>query len=152
MYEVDRPRPILASVICFYEAVIVFFALLGFAFIHALRIVNPARTDIPTPPLMLLLNWLGYACAVAIVITLWQMRREAYYLAAIRFCLSLAGIVYSFTHPRNMIRVGYVGRPTPNLHAFGALGIMIIVISLSINAAIAFYVGDVTRPIYGSER
>lgn len=152
MSEVDRPRPILASIICFYEAILVFFALLGFAFIHALRLVNPARTDLPTPPLMLTLNWLGYAMAAALVVALWQMRREAFYLAAARFGFSLAGYIYSFTRPVSVIRVDRANQAHVNMHAVGAVAIMVVVISLSISAAITFYVGDITRPVYGIRR
>ena len=151
MNEVLRPRPILASVICFYEVIMVFLALMGFAFAHAMRIANPLRIRVPDSPLRLTITWVGYALAIAIAVTLWQMRREAFYLAAGKLCLVLLGIGYSFAHP-HVARVGRAGQTHVNMQALGAVGIIIIVISLSINAAITFYIQDITRPVWGIRR
>jgi len=87
----SRPaRPLLATVICVYEVSIVVLALV---LPSVLRHFNPiaAHPTVthPPSPLQAASGWLSYALAVAAAIALWQMRRLAFVLLAVRFALSL---------------------------------------------------------------
>jgi hypothetical protein len=153
MTEVSRPRPILATIICIFEVAIVFLALMGLAFAQVLRAANPSLAAVHTSPTRMTLSGLSYILSIGIAITLWQMRREAFYLAAAKLAIVLLGIFFQFMHPARMARVSRVTvHARANMQAVGAIAIIIIVISLSISAAITFYIYDVTQPRYGSVR
>jgi hypothetical protein len=152
MSELERPRPVLATVICIYEGILVFFGLLSIAFLAVGRAVNPSLASTDRSVLRSVLPWIAYLLAIGIAITLWQMRREAFYLAATRLGLSVLGTAWAFIHPTHVARVSRVGQPQINMHAVGAVTILFAVIVLSINAAITFYIQDITRPMYGAER
>jgi hypothetical protein len=153
MTEAHRPRPMLATLICIFEVAIVFLALMGLAFAQVVRSANPSLATVQTSPMRMAISWLAYLLSIGIAVTLWQMRRESFYLAAAKLGLSLLGIFVQFMHPA---RIAHVSRVTvharANTQAIGAIAVLFIVISLSISAAITFYIYDVTQPRYGSVR
>jgi hypothetical protein len=151
MTEVSRPRPVLAIVICIYEALIV---LIG-GFLSAIALVLRAgkASDVHAPLLKVALSWAGYALALGIVVTLWMMRREAFYLAATRLVLGLLGLAYSFIHPVHLPSVARPrGGPPMDMHLLIVLGIVVEVFFLAISAAITFYIQHITKPTYVVEQ
>jgi hypothetical protein len=152
MTEVRQPRPVLASVICVYEALIVLFGVLGFITSHLLRSASASAAAVQTSALSLVLPWIGYALALGIAVTLWQMRREAFYLAAARFGLGLLELAYFFIHPVHIAPIARPGGGPPiNAQGFVVVGILIDVFFLAISAAITFYIQHITKPIYIAE-
>jgi len=151
MPELTRPRPALAIVICVYEALIVVFGVFGFAMravVHSMRTSAAPQTSALTTALSLL----GLLLALGIAITLWQMHRSAFYLAATRFGLDLLGFVYLLIHPITIPTVNQAaGQPQLPMHAIAAATIVVEVIFLAINAGIAFYAHYVTKPFYLTE-
>ena len=148
MPEVARPRPALAIVICIYEALIVLFGLLGFAMRAVTRGLSTSAAAVPTSALTTALSLLGILLALGIAITLWQMSRNAFYLAAARFGLDLLGFIYLLVHPIAIPTVNQAaGQPQLPMHAIAAAAIVVEVIFLAINAGIAFYTHYVTRPV-----
>jgi hypothetical protein len=149
MPELPRPRPALAIVICIYEALIVVFGLLGFAMRAVTRSLSTAAAALPTSALTTALSLLGILLALGIAVTLWQMSRNAFYLAAARFGLDLIGFVYLVVHPIAIPTLNKTaGQPQLPMHAIAAAAIVVEVIFLAINAGIAFYAHYVTRPLY----
>jgi hypothetical protein len=149
MPEVTRPRPALAIVICLYEALIVVIGLFGFAFHVAF---HSARTSAATSALTTALSLLGWLLALGIVITLWQMSRNAFYLAATRFGLDLLGFVYLLVHPIPIPAMNQApGQPHISAHAILGAAIAFEVVFLLINGGIALYTHFVTKPVYSPE-
>lgn len=149
MPELTRPRPALAIVICIYEALIVVFGLFGFAMRAVTRGISATAAAVPTSALTTALSLLGILLALGIAVTLWQMSRNAFYLAATRFGLDLLGFAYLIIHPIAIPTVNQAaGQPHLPMHAFAAAAIVVEVIFLAINAGIAFYAHYATRPIY----
>jgi hypothetical protein len=147
MTEVSRPRPALAIVICIYEALIVLIGLFSSAMALAIR--AGSATAVHTPLLTMALSWVGYALALGIAVTLWMMRREAFYLAATRLVLGLLGLVYVLIHPVHIPPVARPGGGPPmDMHMFILLGIAVEVFFLAISAAITFYIQHITKPVY----
>ena len=149
MPELARPRPALAIVICIWEALIVVFGLLGFAMRAVTRGMSTSAAAVPTSLLATVLSVLGILLALGIAVTLWQMSRNAFYLAATRFGLDLLGFVYLLIHPITIPNVNQAaGQPQLPMHAIAAAAIVIEVIFLIVNAGIAFYTHYVTKPVY----
>jgi hypothetical protein len=149
MPELVRPRPALAIVICIYEALIVLFGLFGFAMRAVARGMTTSAAAVPTSVLTTALSVLGLLLALGIAVTLWQMSRNAFYLAAARFGLDLLGFVYLLIHPITLPTVNQAaGQPQLPMHAIAAAAIVVEVIFLAINAGIAFYAHYVTKPVY----
>jgi hypothetical protein len=149
MPELTRPRPAFAIVICIYEALIVIFGLFGFAMRAAVHSVRSSPSSIPTSALATALSVLGWLLALGIVITLWQMSRNAFYLAAARFGLDLLGLVYLLIHPIPIPAMNQApGQPHISAHAIIGAAIVFDLIFVAINAGIAFYTHYVTKPVY----
>ena len=149
MPEVTRPRPAFAIVICVYEALIVVFGLFGFAM---RAVVHSTTATTPTSALTTALSVLGWLLALGIVITLWQMSRNAFYLAATRFGLDLLGLVYLLIHPPPIPAMNPApGQPQLPVHAIAAAVIVVGVIFLIINGGIVLYTHYVTKPVYIAE-
>ncbi len=146
---ITRPRPAFAIVICVYEALIVIFGLFGFAMRAVVHSVRTSATATPTSALATALSVLGWLLALGIVITLWQMSRNAFYLAATRFALDLLGFVYLIVHPIAIPAMKQApGQPHIPAHAIAAFAMVFALFFLVINAGIAFYTHYVTRPVY----
>jgi hypothetical protein len=149
MPELARPRPPLAIVVCIYEALIVVFGLFGFAMRAVTKGISSSAAAVPTSAMNTALSLLGILLALGIAITLWQMSRNAFYLAAARFGLDLLGFVYLLIHPVVIPTMNQAaGQPQLPMHAIAAAAIVFEVIFLAINAGIAFYTHYVTKPVY----
>ena len=149
MPELTRTRPALAIVICVYEALIVVFGVIGLAMRAVVHSVTTAASSVPTSGLVTAMSVLGWLLALGIVITLWQMSRNAFFLAAARFVLDLLGFVYLLVHPVVIPTMSQApGQPHVPAHAIAAFAMVIEVFFLAINAGIAYYTRYVTRPIY----
>ncbi len=93
MSEARPARPLLATIICIYEAFIVAFAAAN-PFLVRYLITNNANMarhyhSSPVFTLQSALGWLDYALAIAAAIALWQLRRSTFVLFLARFALEL---------------------------------------------------------------
>jgi len=149
MPEITRPRPALAIVICIYEALIVVIGLFGFAARLAFHSSSSSAASTATSALATALSVLGWLLALGIVVTLWQMSRNAFYLAAARFALDLLGLVYLLVHPIPIPAMSRAaGQPQISAHAIMGAAIIFDVVFLIINGGIALYTHYVTKPVY----
>ena len=149
MPELTRPRPALAIVICVYEALIVVFGVFGLAMRAVVHSVGAPAAAVPTPMLATALSVVGWLLALGIVITLWQMSRNSFYLAAARFGLDLLGFVYLLVHPIVLPTMDQApGQPHVPVHAIAAFAMVVALFFLAINAGIAFYTHYITKPVY----
>jgi len=149
MPELTRPRPAFAIVICIYEALIVVFGLFGLATRLALHSVRSSAASTSTSALATALSILSWLLALGIVITLWQMSRNAFYLAAARFVFDLLALVYLVVVPIPIPAMNQApGQPHISAHAIMGAAIAFDVFFLLINAGIAFYTHYITRPVY----
>jgi len=95
------------------------------------------------------LSWISYLLALGIVITLWQMSRNAFYLAAARFLLDSLGLVYLLVVPMPIPAMNQApGQPHISAHAIMGAAIAFDAFFLLINAGIALYTYYVTKPVY----
>ena len=132
MNEARPERPLLATIICLLEAAIAVLAISA----HFLRIylrnlhshTHYSLAPLNYTPLHYAATGLACALALAIAITLWQMRRAAFYLLATRTALSLASAVALLLSPFG-------------IHSGQIIGL----ITLTLNAAITWYVYVITK-------
>ncbi len=145
-----RPaRPVLATLICIYEAAVLVLALAlrlrpGQApQVHAHAAVLP-----PISPLVVPLSWLGYTLALAAAIALWQMRRSAFFLLMARLAISIAVVLLTMPRLRWLHhRIDPLVARAPGFQPdVLGLAILTIVVSWSISIAILCYVGVITSP------
>jgi hypothetical protein len=159
--EIRPERPILATLLCIFEAGIVALAIASHFIARLLRdFINAHRADgvsthttfiLPThsTPLHLGFLVLTYGLALAIAITLWQMRRSAFYLLAARTGLScitfVLGVVrwMSGTLPQPHRRM-----PINPVAIFWIVGILSFC-WLVFNVVMTWYVHDITSPKSG---
>jgi hypothetical protein len=140
--EVRPARPLLATLICIFEAASVVLVVAAHFLVNYLRSIhNSLRTGQPLtyspPPLTLHASPLHYAAmglsyiiALAAAIALWQMRRSAFYLLAAGTALSLASFAVG------LLRAGMA------IHLSQIIGLLTLVLS----AAITWYAYRITLP------
>jgi hypothetical protein len=131
--EARPERPLLATIICLLEAAIAVLAISA----HFLRIylrnlhshTHYSLAPLNYTPLHYAATGLACALALAIAITLWQMRRAAFYLLATRTALSLASLLAGLLRAEPM--------PTNSR--------IISLAALALTAAITWYVYVITK-------
>jgi hypothetical protein len=142
-----RPeRPILATVICVYEAFIVLGAIVAF---FSLKFLVPLTTHAAVhrgPTLAAsAINWVSCLLAMAAAITLWQMRRSSVLFLGARFGMALVLFLVGLFHPIHAIATPHSTQglsPANIAHAFRILG----VIALALSGFIAWYAYKITAP------
>lgn len=130
----QRPRPILATVIALWEVLIVVLAIgarVAIRVLHAARhTAHGTHSVAPSSPLHTAGLILASALAIAGAIALWQMHRSAFIFLAARCVVQLALLILSLTNIR------------PN---HSSLPFFIIdTLALALNAAIAWYAFHIT--------
>jgi hypothetical protein len=142
--EVRPERTPIATFICAFEVAIAAWAILGRIAVYTIRSVasSPAYHSYPTPLLQTLVRDLDVLLAVAAAITLWQMRRSAFYLLATRFVLSFALFAWGLLRGTSL-PLAHVGARSAIIH-YVRLSIELCLLVLS--AAITWYVYRVTKP------
>lgn len=144
MTEVRPERTPIATLICAFEAAIVVWATLGRTALYVIRTAGSARAHhlYPTSPLETVVKDLDVLLALAAAITLWQMRRSAFYLLATRFGLSFSWFAWKLLRGANL----------PVLHSgtrsmvIDSLRLLVSVCFLILSAAITWYVYRITKP------
>ncbi|HZL26222.1 MAG TPA: hypothetical protein VFC39_06795 [Acidobacteriaceae bacterium] len=155
---VERPaRPALATLICIFELGVVALLIASHFIVrslrdqfNALRANNPSVHSQPFPPihytpLHLTSMIVSYGLALAVAITLWQMRRSAFYLLATQTTLSL------ITFGIGLVRTLSVALHVPHAAGINHAAIFWIARILSFlfvafEAAMTWYVYDITKP------
>ena len=141
----DRPaRPLLATLICFYEIAIVLLAIVSqsfFRWFHATHLSAPYR---PTPFLQSAASILSYILAICAAILLWRMRHLASYLLATRAVTSLIGYVFALMRitPQAPTQHARVISLTTIHWIFYVMGFTFLIL----NTSIAWYVYRITSP------
>lgn len=157
MTEARPPRPVLATLICIFEAGIVALGIASHFIIRYLReAINSRRAGglsapshlIPPmhyTPLHLTSMIVSYGLALAIAVTLWQMRHTAFYLLAMRTVLAIAGF-----------GIGLMRASTAALTPTHTVGIshaailwvarVLSFLFLAFDATMTWYVYDITKP------
>jgi hypothetical protein len=127
--EARPARPLLATVISLWEASLVVLAIAArFLRIYLRGLHGHLQHPFPpldTAPLHYAVTAVIYALALASAITLWQMRRSAFYLLATRAVLFFAGFLHTLLRTRLSL---------------------ISLANLILSSAIAWYVYDITKP------
>jgi hypothetical protein len=122
-------------VICGYEVLMIVLSALAQWANHAITVAHPERGYPPTPLWQNVLLDLDYAIAIAAIITLWQMRRSAFFLLASRFGISLIFFIHWKiwpSLPKNPVKLKHPGV----VHGIAeAIGLFFLLAS----AFIAFY-------------
>jgi hypothetical protein len=143
----SRPaRPLLATIICIYEA---FIAILALAWYFLIGYLNTYLAIHPHPnPLYSALSWSTYCVAAAAAIALWQMRRSAFYLVVARFGILLLWIFFTVLrfvlvnwlafHPARSESTAQI--------VMRCLVCLITLGGVALSAAIVWYVRDITSP------
>jgi hypothetical protein len=140
-----RPeRPILATVVCIYEASIVLLDVVGY---FSLKFLVPLTTNAAVhyhPTLRAgLISWVSCLLALAAAITLWQMRRSAVVFLGARFGMDLVLFVVGLFHPIHATTQPHSTQalsPSSIAHAFRIVG----VIALALSGFIAWYAYKIT--------
>ena len=140
----NRPpaRPRLATITCIYLVVTAFIPMptmwiLIWGWFHSVFIYD---STLRTP-----FSLVVCALAIAGAITVWQMRRAAFFLLAVRFILSMALLVIIFPRSLDVFhRVSAISRSVANLAM--RLGLAGIVTEWLLNALIVWYVYRITAP------
>jgi hypothetical protein len=134
-------RPALATAICFYEIVVVLFALVGRSFDHWLRVAHPSRYyEVSFPQIVA--SEFSYAVALFAAILVWRMRPVAAPLLAIRAIISLLDYLYILTrHPFS--NVGYRPQIISSAMIHGAIYVIGLGI-VALNISIAGYAYKIT--------
>ena len=141
----NRPaRPTIATVICVFEVVAAFLAALAHTprrFLHIPGMSGNALYHVSL--LHLAVIALGYGLGVAGAYFLWNMDRTSFLFFAARvvfsvtlFTIQLPNILRRWPEPGEFARV--------ELHYFAVLGISVF--ALIVNALIAWYAFEVTKP------
>jgi hypothetical protein len=140
--EVRPARPLLATLICIFEATSVVLVVAAYYLVTYLHIIHtslrngdPITYSLPLitlqfSPLHYAVMGLIYLIGLAAAIALWQMRRSAFYLLAMRTALSLASFVIELLRVEMAIHLRQIG---------GFL-------ALVLGAAITWYVYRITSP------
>ena len=145
MNESRPTRPPLATIICIYLFATAFVPL-GFMWIlfwgwfHALPNYPSILLLLPHSPIPLVIC----ALALAGTIALWQMRRAAFFLLAVRFAISLAILVIRL--PRSMAFFHRMSATTPRAITAPIIRdiFAVIVAQWLLDAAIVWYVYRIT--------
>ena len=130
----ERPaRPLLATLICFYEIAVVLLAYSARrSFDHWVQVAHPSLYS-PTPFPQIAASELSFVLAICAAILLWRMHHAASYLLATRVALSLFSSIFNLAHPRLHVRIHWITH-------------VIVLVIILINASIAWYAYDVTSP------
>lgn len=144
MTEVRPERTPIATLICAFEAAIVVWAVVGRTALHVGHTAGSARAyhAYPTALLETVVKDLDVLLALAAAITLWQMRRAAFYVLATRFGLSFSWFAWKLLRGANL----------PALHSgtrsmvIDSLRLLVSLCFLTLSAAITWYVYRVTKP------
>ena len=144
MTEARPERTPIATLICVFEATIVVWAILGRTTLHFIRSAGSGRAYhfYPTSLLETVVKDLDVLLALAAAITLWQMRRPAFYVLATRFALSFSWFASKLLRGANL----------PVLHSgtrsmvIDSLRLLVSVCFLILSAAITWYVYRITKP------
>ena len=150
MTHVCTKRPLLATIICFYEVfVVVLVIACYFLQLHLASSITHAAVSHHPMSLLAAVSWLGYLLALAAAITLWKMQRSAFYLLAARFGLSLVSFLIALPHL-------FAHWPALPPKSDGAIYLTLIAIrcvtgalfvgGLVLSAAIVWYVYGITSP------
>lgn len=144
MTEVRPERTPIATLICFFEAAIAVWTIVGRTVFHIIRTTGSARAyhSYPTSLLQTVVRDLDVLLALAAAITLWQMRRSAFYLLATRFVLSLVWFVWNLLRGASLT-VLQDGARSAIIHF---LRTFIGLCFLMLSAAITWYVYNITKP------
>lgn len=108
-----RPaRPLFATIICGYEALVIVLGILAQWTSHAITVAHPERGYPPSPVWQSAIVDLDYVIAMAAIITLWRMHRSASFLLAGRFVISLVLFVHWKiwpSLPKNPVKLKHPG-------------------------------------------
>jgi hypothetical protein len=144
MTEIGPARPPLATIICIYLIVTAFIPLqvmwiLIWGWFHSIYNYPPILLHSP-------MSWLMWTLAIAGAITLWQMRRVAFFLLAIRYTLSLALLVIDI--PPRIAFFHRMSAILPRSVADSAMRASVASIAAQwlLSAAIIWYVYRITPP------
>jgi len=142
--EVRPERTPVATFICAFEVAIAAWVILGRFAVYIIRSVasSPAYHSYPTPLLQTVVRDLDVLLAVAAAVTLWQMRRSAFYLLATRFVLSFVWFGWGLLRGTSL-PVAHDGGRSEIIHV---IRLLIALCLLLLNAAITWYVYRVTKP------
>jgi hypothetical protein len=140
--RVPHPRPPLAAIICIYLTVTAFIPL-SFIFIYVwgwFHSVFIYRSTLPHSPLSLAVCLLAVAGAV----TLWQMRRAAFFLIVAHFLLSL--LIMAVNLPRSLASFHRMSTtmPTAIFRAARMLSMYERIAQLFVSVVIVWYVYQIT--------
>jgi hypothetical protein len=144
-----RPeRPVLATLICIWEVFTIVLAIASYMFLEHMLSAHPSIHPHPTTLLHSISSWLFPLLAAAAAITLWQMRRAAFFLLAARFAMSLlwflAGLPRLFAQHWPTLPPGSPGAINVIAIRWGA--ILFSIVSLALSGSIAWYAYDITTP------
>jgi hypothetical protein len=139
----ESRRPPLATIICIYLIVTAFIPLtvmwiLVWGWFHSIYNYPPILLHTP-------MSWLMCILSIAGAVMLWQMRRVAFFLLAIRYTLSLALLIINIPH-----RIAFLHRMSAISHSVASsiirLSLTSIVTEWLLNALIVWYVYRITAP------
>ena len=150
MTQAPRPRPVLATIICIYELIVV---VLGLMSLGSLAVIHLSRPLQPYPPLFSLEmanSLVGLALALAVAITLWRMRRSAFYILLVRLLLGLSALIFAFLHPAHAASATHAFHSGSFVVA-RALTSLVAFLLFCLNLAITMYVHDITAPVFSLE-
>ena len=149
MAQVHPKRPVLATLVCIWEAVVVVLAIAGYIFLKHMLSAHPSARPHPTTLLRSISSWVSPILAAAAAITLWQMRRSAFFLLAARFAISLLWFLVGL--PRLFSQHGLASPPLPHgsplantlvVIRWGA--VLFTITGIALNAFIAWYAYEIT--------
>jgi hypothetical protein len=154
----SRPqRPVLATLICIFEAGVVVMGIASHFIARYLReAINSRRADgfsaarHPIPPmhytpLHLTSMLVSYGLALAIAVTLWQMRRSAFYLLATRTVLAIAGFGVGLLRASTVAPASTHTVGINHAAIFAAVEIFSFLF-VALDATMTWYVYDITKP------
>jgi hypothetical protein len=140
----ERPsRPLMATVVCFYEGVIVVLAMAARSLDHWLRVVHPSHYQ-PTPFPQIAASELSYALAICAAILLWRMHHTASHLLAARAAISLGTYIFILASTAPSLPTQHARLVSPTMIHWITYVIGLVIVLL--NIVIAVYVYNITSP------
>jgi hypothetical protein len=135
-----RPeRPALATVVCFYEIVIVVLEVIAYFFLRYF-VPHTSHAEVYYHPTLRQNLASGLFCILALAgaVALWQMRRSSVIFLGARFAFNVVLYAVGLVHPA--ITGPHPGHnPTIPAYLFGLIGV-------TLSASIAWYAYDITSP------